>query len=618
AAVVDRVSVATGGGQVTGVITPFTAISGGDGRYVAFTSDSGSLVPGDTNAAVDVFVHDRQTRTTTRVSVASGGAQADGQSLFPSISDDGRIVAFYSEATNLVPGDTNAFTDAFVHDRQTGTTTRVSVKADGSQITDFAVLNAVVSGNGRFVVFETRAANIVAGDVLTATDTFVYDRQTSSASRVSVATGGTEGVGAGTGAPLTLPSISGDGRYVAFVSTHNNLVAGDTNARADLFVHDRQTTTTVRASVATGDVQTTGGAIGRVALSGDGRYVAFSSTSANLVAGDTNLASDTFLFDRQTVTTTRISVGANGAESPAGGSIPAISADGRYVAFETSAGLEAGDSNSSSDIYVYDRQAASVSRASLTSGGQQADGPSVTASITNDGRYVGFSSSATNLVPGDTNAAPDVFVADRTLTTAVPAGSAGYRLVASDGGIFAFGGAGFFGSTGAIKLNRPIVGAAATPSGRGYWLVASDGGIFAFGDAGFFGSGGGTAQPRPIVGMASTPTGKGYWLVASDGGVFPFGDAAFLGSTRGTPLVRPIVAIAPSPSGRGYRLVASDGGIFAYGDAGFFGSTGALRLNKPIVGMASSPSGRGYWLVASDGGIFAFGDAVFVGSTGAQ
>jgi subtilisin family serine protease len=198
---------------------------------------------------------------------------------------------------------------------------------------------------------------------------------------------------------------------------------------------------------------------------------------------------------------------------------------------------------------------------------------------------------------------------------AVSGGLGGYEMVASDGGVFSFGDAGFYGSTGAIHLNSPIVGMAATPSGRGYWLVASDGGIFAFGDAGFYGSTGAIHLNSPIVGMAATPSGRGYWLVASDGGIFAFGDAPFRGSTGDIRLNQPIVGMAASASGAGYWLVARDGGIFAFGDAPFLGSTGAIHLNQPIVGMAASPSG-GYWLVASDGGIFAFG-APFLGSTGA-
>jgi hypothetical protein len=233
----------------------------------------------------------------------------------------------------------------------------------------------------------------------------------------------------------------------------------------------------------------------------------------------------------------------------------------------------------------------------------------------------------------------------------------GYRLVASDGGIFAFGDAPFYGSTGSIKLNRPVNGMAPTPSSAGYWMVASDGGLFAFGDAGFFGSTGGMSlrdpvvgmtvtgtgrgyrlvtsagevfsfgdaarlpaeslpgrPAQPIVGIAGTPSGAGYWLVGRDGQVTPFGDAPSLGSTG--PLGNPIVAVAATPSGGGYWLVGSDGGLFGFGDAGFFGSAGGVRLNKPIVGIAPTATGKGYWMVATDGGIFAFGDAVFLGSTG--
>ncbi len=183
----------------------------------------------------------------------------------------------------------------------------------------------------------------------------------------------------------------------------------------------------------------------------------------------------------------------------------------------------------------------------------------------------------------------------------------GYWLVASDGGVFSFGGSSFFGSTGAIALNRPVVGMAATPDHDGYWLVAADGGIFTFGDAGFYGSTGSLRLNRPIVGMAATPDGRGYWLVAADGGVFAFGDAAFEGSAGAITLNRPVVGMAGTPTGRGYWLVASDGGIFTYGDAKFSGSTGAISLNQPIVGMAATPFGGGYWLVAADGGIFTFG-----------
>jgi arylsulfatase A-like enzyme len=184
----------------------------------------------------------------------------------------------------------------------------------------------------------------------------------------------------------------------------------------------------------------------------------------------------------------------------------------------------------------------------------------------------------------------------------------GLWLAGSDGGIFTSGDARFFGSTGAVTLNQPIIGMAATPGGSGYWLTATDGGIFSFGDARFFGSTGAVRLNRPIVGMASTPTGEGYWLVASDGGIFSFGDARFFGSTGAVQLNRPIVGMASTPTGDGYWLVADDGGVFTFGDAGFYGSAAASGP-AGISSIVRTPSGRGYWQVSTTGRIFAFGDA---------
>jgi len=207
-------------------------------------------------------------------------------------------------------------------------------------------------------------------------------------------------------------------------------------------------------------------------------------------------------------------------------------------------------------------------------------------------------------------------------TSPVTAGSTyyyalpGYLMVASDGGVFAFGSAGFFGSAGGLGLATPMVGTALTPSGQGYWMVEASGQVFPFGDAPYYGSAGQLTLAHPMVGMAATPDGRGYWLVASDGGIFAYGDAAFYGSTGNIVLNRPVVGMEPTLDGQGYWLVASDGGIFAYGDAQFHGSTGAMTLNQPIVGMSVDLTGTGYWLVASDGGIFAFGTAPFYGSLG--
>jgi N-acetylmuramoyl-L-alanine amidase len=197
----------------------------------------------------------------------------------------------------------------------------------------------------------------------------------------------------------------------------------------------------------------------------------------------------------------------------------------------------------------------------------------------------------------------------------LPSGD-GYWLVGSDGGVFSYGTAAFWGSTGSLRLNAPIVGMAATPDGNGYWLVARDGGVFSYGDATFEGSAGSLRLNAPILGMAPSPDGNGYWLVASDGGIFSYGDAAFWGSAGGTALNAPVVAMAAVPGGAGYWLVASDGGVFSYGDAAFWGSAGSLRLDAPVVGMAAAPAGAGYWLVGRDGGVFTYGAATYHGSLG--
>ena len=204
---------------------------------------------------------------------------------------------------------------------------------------------------------------------------------------------------------------------------------------------------------------------------------------------------------------------------------------------------------------------------------------------------------------------PTLVLAKPAVGMAATSDGGGYHLVASDGGIFSFGNAHFYGSMGGHPLNKPIVAMAATPNGGGYWEVASDGGIFSFGDAQFYGSMGGHPLNKPVVGMAAVPGGGGYWEVASDGGIFSFGDAQFYGSMGGQPLNAPIVGMAAVPGGGGYWEVASDGGIFSFGDAQFYGSTGGTVLDQTVVGMAAVPGGGGYWLVGSAGGVYAFGDA---------
>jgi ribosomal protein L24E len=186
----------------------------------------------------------------------------------------------------------------------------------------------------------------------------------------------------------------------------------------------------------------------------------------------------------------------------------------------------------------------------------------------------------------------------------------GYWLLGQDGGIFSYGTAAFYGSTGALHLNQPVVGMAATPTGKGYWLVAGDGSIFSFGDATFHGSTGGLRLNQPIVGMAATPTGKGYWLVAADGGIFSFGDATFHGSTGGLPIGTTVSGIAATASGHGYWIAGANGRVFSFGDARVMNP---VVPASPIAGLQVAPSGTGLWLVANDGAVYTAGDAPYLG-----
>jgi Tol biopolymer transport system component len=418
-----RVSVASDGSQANSA--SFDPVISGDGRYIVFESSAGNLVPGDTNGVGDVFVHDRDTGGTERVSVAGDGAQANGSSGFeqrrPAISADGRYIAFESFATNLVPDDTNDAADMFVHDRVTGSTERVSVASDGSQASfrsaglEFGSFTPSISGDGRFVAFFSRAVNLVPDDTNDG-DVFVHDRVTGSTERVSVASDGTQ---TDIHNESYTPAISGDGRYVAFSSRANNLVPGDTNGTFDTFVHDRVTGSTERVSV-TGDGTQANGNTFNPSISGDGRHVAFDSDASNLVPGDTNSLPDVYLHDRDSGSVERVSVASDGAEGNNPSAHAVVTPDGRYVAFGSFANNLVPGDTSFYDMFVRDRVTGSTERVSVTSDGTQANehslgvdnSPAVPA-ISGDGRYVAFTSRASNLVPADTNGVSDVFVRDR-------------------------------------------------------------------------------------------------------------------------------------------------------------------------------------------------------------
>jgi Tol biopolymer transport system component len=278
-----------------------------DGRYVVFGSGASNLVANDTNSTWDVFVHDMQTGVTTRASVDSAGIEGNGVSYVnyvTAISADGRYVTFESGASNLVPNDTNGVWDIFVHDMQTGVTTRASVDSLGVQASDDISLLPAISGNGRYVVFYSSASTLVANDTNNMTDVFVHDMQTGVTTRASVNNAGVQGDGGSRDV-----SINDDGRYIVFHSDATNLVANDTNNARDVFVRDMISNTTTRVSVDSAGIEGNKGVNanygsstygGNPSISGDGRYIVFHSDATNLVAGDTNAVSDVFVYDIKT------------------------------------------------------------------------------------------------------------------------------------------------------------------------------------------------------------------------------------------------------------------------------------------------------------------------------
>ena len=406
AQVTSRLSLSSG--EVQGNDQSDSCALSADGRFAAFRGDSVNFVVGDSNALGDIFVRDYLLGTTERVSVDSAGIQSDGESRRPSISSGGRYVAFESDATNLVSGDTNGREDVFVHDRQTATTERVSVHSSGAQGNGHSVRPSI-SGDGRYVAFASDSTNLVAGDTNGAYDIFVHDRQTGSTERVSVDSSGVEA-----NSSSLDPDVSSDGRYVAFWGSATNLVMGDSNAQPDVFIHDRQTSMTERVSLDSSATEANGRSED-CALSDDGRYVVFKSEATNLVVGDTNARIDIFARDRQTGVTERISVDSNGTESNHTNADAAISGDGRCVSFTSFASnLVTGDANGTWDIFIHDRQTGITERTSVDSNGLEGNDTSNTSSISGDGRHVAFESSSSNLVTGDTNNRQDVFVRDRT------------------------------------------------------------------------------------------------------------------------------------------------------------------------------------------------------------
>ena len=405
-----------GGAATTSITTSLSSTSGssgprssfsfrpwisGDGRYVAFDSDSPSLVPGDTNRVRDVFVYDRDNGTLERVSQGVGGKQANGDSQRPTLSSDGRYVAYWSAADNLVEGDTNRTTDCYVHDRQTHETIRIDLGPDNVQANGECA-RPVISGDGKLVAFESAATNLEkpgmlgkSSDTNKARDVFLRDLDAGTTTRISVSTEGKQGAGESVRA-----AISTNGRYVAFQSDAP-LQSDDTNKKTDVYLHDLDTKETTRVSIGPGGVEGNGGSFSPT-LSADGRLLSYWSNASNFVSGDSNKVGDVFVFDRTDGSTVRVSIGADELQGDGMSSDPSMSPDGRYVAFWSGAtNLVPDDTNGKRDIFLYDRESATVTRVSVADDGTQGDGDSFSPNIGAGGGLVAFDSAAKTLVSDD-------------------------------------------------------------------------------------------------------------------------------------------------------------------------------------------------------------------------
>jgi Tol biopolymer transport system component len=425
------------GAATDGITTPLPAASRGtrtsfsfrpwlsaDGRFLAFDSDSTTLVPGDTNGARDIFVHDVATGATTRVSVGLNGAQANGDSQRPSLSADGRYVAFWSAATNLVEGDTNKVPDAFVYDRQTNKTTRVSVRSDGAQANGESA-RPVLSADGKAVAFESAATNLTPPTLLRqptdsngVRDVFVHELESGKTERVSVGSDGAQGTG-----ESVRPSISADGNVVTF-HTDSVFDKADTNTARDVYVRDRSAGTTALVSLGGGGEVGNGGSFSP-SISADGRYVAFWSNASNFVGGDTNAAGDVFVRDLAGRKTERVSVASDGHEGNGPSSDASISPDGRYVAFWSAASnLVEGDSDRVRDVFLHDSATGGTVRVSVASDGTQPNADCFSPNVSSVPGMVAFDSEASTLVKGDTNKGSDIFLHTDSPPAAPPPGPA--------------------------------------------------------------------------------------------------------------------------------------------------------------------------------------------------
>ena len=379
-----------------------------DGSHCAFESEASNLVAGDTNGEQDIFVRVLQTGAITRVSVATDGTQANEYCGDPVLSADGSIIAFESEATNLVTDDTNDQSDIFVHDMNTGITTRVSVKSNGDQAVGGGCYDPAISADGNLVVWHSFKSDLVPMDGNGLADIFLHNRTTGVTTRLSTDTGGGDANGNSEWA-----RISDNGNIVVYSSRADDIVTGDTNGVSDVFVHVIANGITTRVSVDSMGNEATTGDSREPDVSADGQYVVFLSYAPDLVAGDTNGRGDIFRHDRQTGTTIRVNVRADGSQALYGdGDDPVISDDGMRVAWDQGdCGLvpDGRRDSGNSNVFLKDLSTGALTLASTAADRSLADAYSGSTSISANGQWVIFASDATNLVAGDTNNQSDLF-----------------------------------------------------------------------------------------------------------------------------------------------------------------------------------------------------------------
>lgn len=379
-----------------------------DGRFVVFRSFANNLVAGDTNNRADIFVTELATNITRRVNVSTSGTEANNTTLGYAISGDGRYITFDSIATNLVAGDTNATYDVFVRDTIANTTTRITSGIGGAQTNGLSV-NPVISRDGRYIAYESTATNLVVGDTNGQRDIFLYDTTTATTTLLSVSSSGQQATSGSQDA-----AISGDGSTVAFYSNATNLIAGDTNAAGDVFVRNIAAGTTILASVATDGTQGNApSGFEGISLSNDGKVIAFDSDATNLVPMDVNSRLDVFVRDLTvptTPTTTRVSIRTGGLQGNDDSFLDKITPDGKYILFDSYASsLIVGDTNGAVDVFIHERATGATYRVSLGEGGVEGNDETSLADISADASVLVFTGYATNLVPNDTNGFVDVF-----------------------------------------------------------------------------------------------------------------------------------------------------------------------------------------------------------------